>query len=120
MYLIVRKLLTSIFTVIYTSFKLLYNWNDATQSPGDAALLIRGLQTLHLRMERHSANAQKLAEFLEKHPNVTTVSYPGLPSHPGHEIAKKHMSGYGGMIAFEVKGGLLPTKKFAEVSNLFE
>lgn len=74
--------------------------------PFAAWLLIRGIKTLPLRMERHCFNAQKVAEYLEKHPKVERVYYPGLPSHPQHEIAKKQMSGFGGMIAFEVKGGL--------------
>jgi len=68
-------------------------------------LLIRGLKTLGVRMERHNANAQRLAEFLASHPAVERVYYPGLPSHPGHEIAKRQMRGFGGMLSFEVKGG---------------
>jgi len=68
-------------------------------------LLIRGLKTLGVRMERHNANAQRLAEFLASHPAVERVYYPGLPSHPGHEIARRQMRGFGGMLSFEVKGG---------------
>lgn len=75
-------------------------------SPFDAWLLIRGLKTLGIRMERHCENAMKVAEFLEKHPAVEKVYYPGLPSHPQHELAKKQMDGFGGMISFELKGGL--------------
>jgi methionine-gamma-lyase len=68
-------------------------------------LLIRGLKTLGVRMERHNANAQRLAEFLASHPAVERVYYPGLPSHPGHETARRQMRGFGGMLSFEVKGG---------------
>ena len=64
------------------------------------------MKTLELRMERHCSNAQKVAEFLESHPAVSRVWYPGLPSHPDHELAKKQMTGFGGMISFELKGGL--------------
>ncbi|MDR5693880.1 MAG: PLP-dependent aspartate aminotransferase family protein [Armatimonadota bacterium] len=68
-------------------------------------LLIRGVKTLGLRMERHNANAQRLAEFLASHPAVERVYYPGLPSHPGHDVARRQMRGFGGMLSFEVKGG---------------
>jgi len=74
--------------------------------PFNAWLLLRGLKTLGLRMERHSYNAQKVAEYLESHPMIERVYYPGLKSHPQHELAKKQMYGFGGMICFEVKGGL--------------
>jgi methionine-gamma-lyase len=77
-----------------------------TMGPHEAWLCIRGLKTLHLRMERHAANAMSLAKFLESHPKVDWVSYPGLSSHPQHDIARKQMSGYGGMISFELKGGV--------------
>jgi len=75
-------------------------------APFDAWLLLRGLKTLGIRMERHSYNAQKVAEYLEKHPMIEKVYYPGLKSHPQHELAKKQMYGFGGMICFEVKGGV--------------
>ncbi len=75
-------------------------------SPFDAWLLLRGLKTLGVRMERHCANAQKVAEYLEKHPLIDKVYYPGLPSHPQYELAKKQMDGFGGMMSFELKGGL--------------
>lgn len=83
-------------------------------SPFDSSMLHRGMRTLHLRMERHCFNAQKVAEFLEKHPAIQTVHYPGLLSHPGHLIAKKQMQAFGGMMAFEVKGGLEPAKAVIE------
>src|SRR5207248_1847763 len=75
--------------------------------PFDAWLAIRGLATLSLRMERHSANAHALAEFLEHHENVERVHYPGLGLHPQHDVAKRELSrGCGGMLAFEVRGGV--------------
>lgn len=75
-------------------------------SPFDAWLLLRGLKTLGVRMDRHCANAQKVAEYLEKHPLIDEVHYPGLPSHPQHELAKKQINGFGGMMSFELEGGL--------------
>jgi len=78
----------------------------AVPSPFDSWLTLTGLKTLHLRMERHSSNALKIAQYLEDHAKVARVSYPGLPSHPGHEVAKAQMSAYSGMITFELTGGL--------------
>jgi methionine-gamma-lyase len=74
-------------------------------SPFNAWLLLRGLKTLPVRMERHSSNALQIAQYLNFHPKVSRVWYPGLRTHPQHEIAAKQMSGFGGMIAFELKGG---------------
>ncbi len=74
-------------------------------SPFDAWLILRGIKTLAVRMERHERNAMKVAEFLEKHPAVERVYYPGLPSHPQYAIGKKQMTGFGGMMSFELKGG---------------
>lgn len=78
----------------------------ATVDPFAAYLLIRGLKTFALRMERQNRNAQAIAEFLVAHPRVTRVHYPGLPSHPGHDVAKKQMRGFGGVVSFEVRGDL--------------
>ncbi len=75
-------------------------------SPFNSYLILRGTQTLPLRMRQHNSNALAVAQFLEQHPGVLRVSYPGLASHPQHAIAKKQMSGFGGMISFEVKGGI--------------
>ncbi len=86
----------------------LYGVKDMTGaviSPFDAYLVLRGLKTLEIRMDRHSSSAFKLAEFIEQHPAVSDVYYPGLKSHPQHELAKTQMSDFGGMIAFELKGG---------------
>jgi len=80
-------------------------------SPFNAWLILRGIPTLPLRMERHNANALEVARFLENHPGVENVIYPGLPSHPQHEVARKQMKGFGGMVCFEVKGGLEAGRK---------
>ena len=97
--------------------------NGATLAPMDAYSLLRGMKTLKLRVERQNENALKVAEYLEKHPLVEQVNYPGLKSHPGHEIASKQMNGgYGGMLSFSIKGGLeaikvfLPKLKYAHMA----
>lgn len=78
----------------------------AVPSPWDCYLLIRSIKTLSLRMQRHCYNAKMLAEFLQEHQKVESVRYPGLPSHPGHETANMQMADFGGMITFNLKGGL--------------
>lgn len=89
-------------------------------SPFNSFLLLQGLETLHLRMERHSQNALAVADFLEKHAKAAWVNYPGLPSHPSHELAKKyHTRGlYGGMISFGIKGGVAEGKVFIDSLRL--
>ena len=82
----------------------------AVPSPFDCWLTMLGAKTLHLRMSRHSDNAQIVAEFLESHPKVAKVAYPGLPSHPQHEIAKRQMDGFSGMMCFELEGGITAGK----------
>ncbi len=77
-----------------------------TMAPLEAWLSMRGLATLSLRMDRHSANARRLAEFLDGHSKVEQVHYPGLPSHPQHDVAKRELRGFGGMLAFDVAGGV--------------
>ncbi|OOB90380.1 cystathionine gamma-synthase [Rathayibacter sp. VKM Ac-2630] len=91
----------------------------AISSPMDAWLTVRGIKTLAIRMERHSANAQKVAEFLAEHSAVTAVHYPGLPTHPGHELAKRQMSGFGGMLSVELATPRA-ARKFAESTELFQ
>ncbi len=81
-------------------------------SPYNAWTLSKSLETLHIRMDRHCENALKLAQYLETHPEVEKVLYPGLPSHPQHELAKKQMKAGGGIVSFEVKGGLEQGAKF--------
>jgi cystathionine gamma-synthase len=81
------------------------NSMGAVAGPMDAWLVLRGLKTLAIRMERHSDNAERVVEFLQSHPAVSAVHYPGLESHPGHEVAKRQMRRYGGMISFQLKAG---------------
>ncbi|OBK89972.1 cystathionine gamma-synthase [Mycobacterium sp. 1165178.9] len=87
------------------AFAFLQNGAGAVPGPFDAYLTMRGLKTLVLRMQRHSENASAVAEFLAEHPSVSTVLYPGLPSHPGHEVAARQMSGFGGMVSVRMRGG---------------
>ena len=89
-------------------------------APLDAWLTIRGIKTLSVRMERHCSNAQAIAEHLHGHPGIEKVYYPGLPSHPGHELAKQQMSGFGGMLSLSFKGGGRAARKFAESMHLFQ
>jgi O-acetylhomoserine (thiol)-lyase len=92
----------------------------ACQSPFNNWLFLQGLETLSLRMERHCANAQRVAEFLEKHPKVTWVTYPGLKSHPDHALAKKYLpKGAGAILGFGVKGGKEAGRRFIENLKLF-
>ncbi|MBT4997151.1 cystathionine gamma-synthase family protein [bacterium] len=86
--------------------------NGATLAPMDAYSLLRGMKTLKLRVERHNSNAMAIAHYLQSHPMVDQVNYPGLESHPGHDIAKQQMFGFGGMLSFSVKGGLEAIKLF--------
>ncbi len=87
-------------------------------SAWDAFLILRGMKTLSVRMEQHCSNAEKIAAFLEAHPMVDKVYYPGLPSHPQYEIAQKHMNGMGGIVSFEVKGGGEAAKMFLDALQL--
>ncbi|MEJ5276738.1 MAG: PLP-dependent transferase, partial [Thermogemmata sp.] len=88
------------------------NAAGAVPSPFDAFLVLRGLKTLALRMERHSTNAQALAEWLANHPAVEQVYYPGLSSHPGHEIARRQMRHFGGMLSLRLRGGGEKARRF--------
>ncbi|WP_461052296.1 cystathionine gamma-synthase [Spirosoma arcticum] len=80
----------------------------AVPGPQDCFLVLRGIKTLHIRMERHCQNALKVAQYLQQHPKVSQVHYPGLASHPGHELAKRQMRGFGGMLSFELVGDSMP------------
>ncbi len=91
---------------LYERLKFIQKTVGAVPGPFDCWLTILGLKTLHLRMQRHWENAEKVAAYLEGHAKVANVTYPGLVSHPGHQIAVEQMSGYSGMISFELKGGL--------------
>ena len=92
----------------------------AVSGPMDAWLTVRGIKTLAVRLDRHSSNAQAIAERLVGHPKLDSVYYPGLPDHPGHDVAAKQMKAFGGMISVAVKGGVAPAKKFAESMQLFQ
>jgi cystathionine gamma-synthase len=87
------------------AFAFLQNGAGAVPGPFDAYLTMRGLKTLVLRMQRHSENAAAVAQFLLGHPSVDAVLYPGLPSHPGHQVAARQMHGFGGMVSVRMKGG---------------
>ncbi len=89
---------------VFEPIKFLQNATGATPSPFDCWLTLRGVKTLELRMERHEENAIAIAAALENHPRVRRVYFPGLPGHPGHEIARRQMSGFGGMVSFELEG----------------
>lgn len=89
------------------------------QGPFDAFLVLRALKTLPLRMERHCANAQTVAEWLEKHPRIARVSYPGLKSHPNHALARRQMHGFGGMVTAVIAGGLEAARRFLERTEVF-
>ncbi len=97
---------------IYKDLKFDQNAVGAVPSPFDCFLVLRGIKTLALRMEKHASNAKQLAEHLESHPKVLKVYYPGLASHPQHNLAKRQMSGFGGMISFRIRGNLGDVKKF--------
>ncbi|MBD8897667.1 PLP-dependent aspartate aminotransferase family protein [Rhodanobacter sp. DHG33] len=97
----------------------LQNSVGAVAGPFDAFLAMRGLKTLHLRMRQHCVSALELATWLEKHPAVERVIYPGLKSHPQHALAKRQMQGFGGIISIEVKGGLKKARRMLERCELF-
>lgn len=98
-----------------------FHQNAVGGVPGafDCWLVLRGLKTLALRMEAHCANAMKIAQFLDGHPDVERLFFPGLPSHPQHELARRQMSGFGGMVSFVIKGGEEAARKVACRTKLF-
>src|SRR5262249_42852264 len=97
----------------------LQNAVGGVPSPMDSFLVLRGLKTLHVRMERHAQNAAKEAEFLAGHPQVEKVTYPGLPSHPQHALARQQMKGFGGMMTFVIRGGLPAARGFLKAVKVF-
>jgi cystathionine gamma-lyase len=97
----------------------LQNSIGSVPGPFDSFLALRGLKTLDVRMERHCRNAFEIARWLEKHPKVERVIYPGLESHPQHAIAKSQMSGFGGIVTFFIKGGLKESRAFLERCRIF-
>ncbi|MCU1575891.1 MAG: cystathionine gamma-synthase [Leifsonia sp.] len=92
----------------------------AVSAPMDAWLTVRGIKTLSVRMQRHSENAQAIAEWLVGRPAVDKVYYPGLPTHPGHELAARQMSGFGGMLSIALAGGAAAARLFAESTRVFQ
>ena len=97
----------------------LQNSIGAVQGPFDSFLALRGLKTLHLRMQAHCANALALAEWLQSHPAIESVIYPGLKDHPQHALAARQMDGFGGIVSIRVKGGFEGAKRFCERTHLF-
>ncbi|WP_262501867.1 cystathionine gamma-synthase [Pontibacter korlensis] len=89
---------------LHQQLAFIQNSCGATPGPQDCFLVLRGLKTLHLRMERHCQNGRKVAEYLRDHPKVSKVYWPGFEEHPNHEVAQKQMSDFGGMVSFELKG----------------
>jgi cystathionine gamma-lyase/cystathionine beta-lyase len=89
---------------MYQQLAFIHNSCGATPGPMDSFLVLRGLKTLHIRMERHCYNGRKVAEFLRSHPKIDKLYWPGFPDHPNHDIAKKQMRDFGGMISFSIKG----------------
>jgi len=104
---------------LHERLRFLQNAVGGVPGPMDAFLVLRGLKTLHVRMERHAVNALALARFLQGHPQVERVTYPGLPSHPQHALARRQMSGFGGMLTFVLRGGLPAARAFLESVRLF-
>ncbi len=97
----------------------LQNAAGGVPGPMDSFLVLRGVKTLHVRMDRHVQNAEKIAGFLSTHPKVNKVTWPGLTSHPQHALAKKQMKGFGGMMTFDLKGGLEAARKFLKAVKIF-
>ncbi|BBA89867.1 MULTISPECIES: cystathionine gamma-synthase [Mycobacterium] len=101
------------------SFAFLQNGAGAVPGPFDVYLTMRGLKTLVLRMQRHSENAAAVAEFLAEHPAISTVLYPGLPSHPGHAVAARQMRGFGGMVSVRMRAGRTAAEQLCAKTNIF-
>jgi cystathionine gamma-lyase len=97
----------------------LQNSIGAVAGPFDSFLALRGLKTLDVRMERHCRSSQAIAEWLEKDSRVESVLYPGLESHPQHELARRQMDGFGGIVTFFIKGGLESARRFLERCEVF-
>ncbi len=104
---------------LYEDLKWWANCTGITGAPFDSFLTLRGLRTLDVRLKRHSKNAERVAEYLDAHPQVEKVYYPGLKDHQGHEIAAKQQSGFGAMISFKLNGDIESTKKFLTGLTVF-
>ena len=105
---------------LFEHLKFVQKTIGAVPSPFDCWLTILGIKTLDLRMKKHTENAQSVAEFLVGHPKIGSVTYPGLPSHPMHHVAKEQMSGFSGMISFELTGGITAGKKVMNAVQLIQ
>jgi len=99
--------------------QFLLNAMGTCASPFDCWLVLRGIETLPVRMKQHEANAFAVANYLKRHPSVNKVFYPGLKSHPGHEIAKRQMKGFGGVVSFQIKGGIEAANNFLRRVKVF-
>jgi cystathionine gamma-lyase len=97
----------------------LQNAIGGVPGPMDSFLVLRGVKTLHVRMDRHEKNAGKIAAFLQGHPKATKVNWPGLETHPQHKLARTQMKGFGGMMTFDIKGGLETARKFLKTVKVF-
>ena len=104
---------------LFERLSFLQNAVGGVPGPMDAWLVLRGIKTLAIRMREHEHNARQIAAFLVDHPKVARVFYPGLADHPQRDLARRQMSGFGGMISFEVKGGLEPARRVVERTRLF-
>ncbi len=104
----------------YATLKFMQNAAGAVPAPFDSWLILRGIKTLGVRMERHCANAMAVARFLQEQEMVEEVFYPGLESHTGHDIAKRQMSDFSGMVSFTIRGGFDAAKSFVESTSVFQ
>jgi len=107
-------------TELFKKIQLVQKSVGAVPSPFESWLTLRGLKTLAIRMRQHEENAFKVARFLEQQPNVEEVFFPGLDTHPGHAIAKKQMTGFGGVVSFRIKGGLKESNAFFKKLKIFQ
>ena len=104
---------------VYQAIKFYQNAAGGVPSPFDSWLTLRGIKTLAVRMRQHEENAQAVAHFLAEHPRVEKVYYPGLPAHPDHALAKRQMSGFGGMVSFQFKGTYADVDKVVRRFKIF-
>jgi cystathionine beta-lyase/cystathionine gamma-synthase len=105
---------------LYERIKLVQKSVGAVPSPFDSWLTLRGVKTLAVRMRQHGENADKVARFLKSHPKAEAVFFPGLEDHPGHAIAKKQMTGFGGVVSFRIKGGINDANTFFKKLKIFQ
>merc|ERR1711974_264768 len=99
---------------LVSEIRTLHHILGGALNPNAAYLIIRGMKTLHLRVQQQNSTASRMAKILEAHPKVARVYYPGLSSHPEHQLAKRQMTGFGGVVSFEIDGDLMTTIKFVD------